>query len=549
MTTNRILAAIRLSVKTDETTSPERQDAAIKIKADQLGGKIVGVASDLNVSASKVQPFLRPQLGEWLNNRAEQFDTIIWWRMDRAIRSMTDFHRLVQWAIDNKKCLVFCEGPGSEQSFDFSKVDKSNSSSLLVVIATIIAWAAEVESQAISERVTSSHAYLRKNGEWGGGRFPYGLIPERIEGKIRGWQLVHCLETYTVVRRIVDCVLRGDALRKIAKELNEEGVLAPLDWWAKYRGKKTKGITWKVNTLKVILQSRALLGETLFDGKLVVDENGEPVARSKAMVSEDEFIKLRSKIAERLKPNNGRRYSQSNTLLGVAFCARCGSQYYHRERISKYTQNVSRVFECASSSSHGVRCKQPVISVLYAQETVSRLLLTLVGKQRVTRRQYVPGDDRSEELAFLRERERILRREFYEGLFSGTEDEYFTMLRDFKSRIEEIGPEPVTEARYEYIDTGKTYNQLWPELDWQQRLDLLIELGVRVYLGREEASHAEAAYSETAENADTHSRWLVLNEPDVDQLLEDVQDGKRVKKDFRVWFNQSHERPLHEVLT
>lgn len=69
--TLRGVRCIRLSVRTDETTSPERQREADDIAAATLGvdfgrGSGVREAVDLDVSASKVGPFDRPQLGGWL---------------------------------------------------------------------------------------------------------------------------------------------------------------------------------------------------------------------------------------------------------------------------------------------------------------------------------------------------------------------------------------------------------------------------------------------------------------------------------------------------
>lgn len=541
----RALAAVRLSVKTDETTSPERQEHAIGLKIAQLGGELVGTASDLNVSASKVQPFLRPQLGEWLNNRVDEYDTIVWWRMDRAIRSMTDLHRLVAWAQENRKRLVFCEGHGSEYDFDFTSGNDKKSQSMALMLATIIAWAAQIESEAISERVTSSHAYLRKRGEWGGGMVPYGFLPERIEGQARGWRLVRNEATYPTVRWIVERVLDHAPLLGIANELNKRGVLTPRDWWESYKKKEPKGRKWTTQGLKSILTSRALLGESVHDGRLVADDSGEPIARGPAIVTEAEWAEIKSALVGRAMLDKN-RYSESNALLGVAFCARCGEPYYVREDRAK--GSVYRTLSCRSRHGEGESCGQPTISMLYAQEALDQMTMSLIGGQAVTRRRYVAGDDRSEELAFLHERMSILREEFYAGLFTGTKDEYFGMLRGFQEKIAVIGPEPVRKARYEYVETGKTYEQLWPDLNVQSRRTLLLELGVKVYLGRGDASFAEAKYIEEPADGTEHRRWLVASVDDVGRMLSAVQDGKRVKKDFQAWFHQSNEQSVADVL-
>ncbi|MFE4291694.1 recombinase family protein [Streptomyces sp. NPDC056647] len=99
---------MRLSVLTDETTSPERQREADDIAAAALGidfgeGDQLREAVDLDVSASAFGPFDRPQLGGWLA-RPDDFDALVWWRFDRAIRSMAHMHELAKWASSTERC-------------------------------------------------------------------------------------------------------------------------------------------------------------------------------------------------------------------------------------------------------------------------------------------------------------------------------------------------------------------------------------------------------------------------------------------------------------
>ncbi|MGW1149603.1 recombinase family protein, partial [Streptomyces sp. NPDC002454] len=59
----RALLSIRLSVLTEDTTSPVRQELDLRLLAREKGCRVVGVASDLNVSATKVPPWKRKELG------------------------------------------------------------------------------------------------------------------------------------------------------------------------------------------------------------------------------------------------------------------------------------------------------------------------------------------------------------------------------------------------------------------------------------------------------------------------------------------------------
>ena len=75
----RLLSVIRLSVDTDESTSPERQRAKNQAYADLNDHTIIGEAQDLDVSARKVDPWKRPGLGPWLNDagRRAEWDGLI----------------------------------------------------------------------------------------------------------------------------------------------------------------------------------------------------------------------------------------------------------------------------------------------------------------------------------------------------------------------------------------------------------------------------------------------------------------------------------------
>ena len=178
----RALSAIRLSVTTDETTAPGRQREANEKTAANLGAAIVGEAEDLDVSASKTTPFQRPSLGPWLK-RPQDFDLIIFWRLDRAVRSMADMSALVSWAREHGKRLVFAEGPGGGRL----ELDMTNVVGEL--IATLLAFAAQMEAQSIAERVSGAQAAMRMMPlRWRGSRPHYGYIPAPLEGG--GWTLV-----------------------------------------------------------------------------------------------------------------------------------------------------------------------------------------------------------------------------------------------------------------------------------------------------------------------------------------------------------------------
>ncbi|MEU3568649.1 recombinase family protein [Kitasatospora sp. NPDC036755] len=153
--TLRGVRCVRLSVLTDETTSPERQRDACNYVAGELHvdfgqGDTLREAVDLDVSASKTSPWERPELAGWLNDPST-YDALVWWRFDRAIRSMQDMYALANWARANRKVLIFAEGlGGGRQVFDFRNAMDPMAELQLFMLA----FAAQFEAQSISDRVT-----------------------------------------------------------------------------------------------------------------------------------------------------------------------------------------------------------------------------------------------------------------------------------------------------------------------------------------------------------------------------------------------------------
>ncbi|WP_322632906.1 recombinase family protein [Glycomyces albidus] len=152
---------MRLSRVTDVTTSPERQREAIEHWAAEAGHTIVGWAEDLDVSGS-TDPFERDELGPWLRERTEEFDGLCAAKIDRWARSIVHFSKLLAWCDEHKKLAAT-----ADRQLNTAKP----SGKLIAYVAAIFA---EMELDAISERVSGTRAKLRQTGRWGGGPVPYG---------------------------------------------------------------------------------------------------------------------------------------------------------------------------------------------------------------------------------------------------------------------------------------------------------------------------------------------------------------------------------------
>jgi site-specific DNA recombinase len=170
----RLLAVVRLSDLTDDSTSPERQRTRITTYAKLHDHEVVGLAEDLDVSGA-VSPFDRPQLGPWLMRLVEWGDLIIA-KYDRLTRSLLDFLMLYEWLRDRGKTLIWIDPP-----LDFSTPFGKAMANVLITFAG-------PELAVISDRIREAWPALREAGKWPGGFVPFGRIP--VWAEPNGWQLI-----------------------------------------------------------------------------------------------------------------------------------------------------------------------------------------------------------------------------------------------------------------------------------------------------------------------------------------------------------------------
>lgn len=205
----RALLSIRLSVLTEDTTSPARQELDLRRHAVRAGIRVTGVARDLNVSATKKSPFERKELGDWLKNRIPEFDLILFWKLDRFIRRITDLHEAITWCQKYDKNLVSLN--------DTLDLD----SPMAQAMVTFIAAVAEIEAANTKVRVTSLWEHTKGGDEWRVGKPTYGYYVEKVDGKNK---LVQYPDEAKVLRYMYRAALRGVPANRIALILNRAKV-------------------------------------------------------------------------------------------------------------------------------------------------------------------------------------------------------------------------------------------------------------------------------------------------------------------------------------
>ncbi|MFI6174987.1 recombinase family protein [Nonomuraea sp. NPDC051191] len=468
----RALLAIRLSVLTDETTSPERQLAWTSGEAERRGWSVVGEAVDLDVSATKTSPFERPNLGKWLNERAHEFDAVIWWKQDRAVRSMADMAELAKWAKQNRKVLVFAEGPsGGPISFDLS------SDIVAELIFMIFAFAAQMEAQSISDRTTDAKKYMRRIGRHPGGSVPYGYM---AVGTSSGWRLVHDPVYAPIIQGIVNQVLAGHSVRSLARDLTLQGIPTPKDLQRIRNGKWHPPMAlrhWSPAGLTEILRSRNLLGQQTFKGgngrgpeEVVRGDDGMPVMRGEPLVSRATWDQLQEVLNERTMKKSGSR-ANASLLLRVLFCAIC-SQPMHENRSSR----GERYYKCASGKLFP--CGNRSIQSDKVETLFVRNLFTLLGDLPRFVERRLPGEDHTEELKELQANYEAVSVQLASARSSTARVTAQRNMDALDARIAALEALPVVAPRTDWVPTGETWGEYWESLDVSEKNAFLRSSGV-----------------------------------------------------------------------
>ncbi|MEU8086377.1 recombinase family protein [Micromonospora sp. NPDC049101] len=534
----RLVGAVRLSRhrgEADPTTSPERQEGNIEAEARNRGGTIVGWAKDLDVSAIKLSPFSRPKLGAWLRpDRVNDFDGLVWSRLDRAVRSMADLHTLAQWATTHRKVLIFVNGPGGGSMALDMRAGPLDPIPHLIV--TILAFAAQMEAQAITERIRESKAYLRQAGRWSGGMYPYHLIPVR-EGN--GWVLADNPDTIPVMEDIISRAMRKQSKQSIAAYLNKQEILSPRDYrhtmlgrlcvapvagkveeigeydeiagkglkiapdeggdpqlvrlfpvhgeWAVKVGdhvesgqRLTLPLLWNAQNIKHMLTSRVLLGETTYEGKPVLGPDGMPIKRANPRMNREDFAKLQIILEQAGASHMGQRSSGASLLLDTGHCPLCGEGLNFRAQSERY-----KYYNCRSSwgvnkrQSKEERCKAKAMDAPTLERIVEKLLMANVGDLKVLTPVTMPKEDHRDELQAASEAlTDLINRSAGKG--EAVRAIYGAQIAALEEKVTALSALPVHAEKVVFRETGKTYRQLWEESDRDERRRLLLESGVRV---------------------------------------------------------------------
>jgi site-specific DNA recombinase len=469
----RLLAAVRLSRETDETTSPESQRNQITGYAQLYGHDVECWATDLDVKGS-VSPFDREKLGPYLTDPKliGTWDGIIVSKLDRLGRSVVDFGKLLEWCRANRKTVI-----SVAESLDFG-------SAAGVMFANVLIAFAQFERERMAERRREAAKSIREEGKWGGGQVAFGYRPERNGNR---WILVKDAHTAKIAEAMADKVIVGESLSAVSRWLNESGEPTPRKARKQKGTKQAKTYQWWPATVRDVLRSRSLLGEMAHKGQTVHGVRFDPI------ITEEKFAVLQAALDKTCNPLRGERRDAS-LLLRVVFCA-CGEPLFQTQ-----SGNENRYYRCRSKSA-GKPCGARMIPMRDLENEVEDLLFSRV--RYVTEPRLIPGNDSGRELEKVgREMTALTEERFVRQVVKPDYHAIMARLEAEHDRLSKMEPQP---DRVERVWTDKTLDAVWPEWDAAERRRYLVENGYRLRARRNDDGSIDLEPIVDAELADP---WL-----------------------------------------
>lgn len=470
----RALLVARLSVMTDESTSPTRQLEHGRNAMQARGWTEAGIATDLDVSATKYSPFDRPELGNWLKNRHHEFDAIVVWRLDRLVRSSKDLADLIAWCEANGKTLVSAT-EGFDLSTPFGKA-----------MVAIIAALAELEAGTLSTRVKDSHNALRKMDRWPGGQPPYGykIVDHPRAGKTLEIDPV----SSQAVRIMGEMTLAGKSQWEIAARLTADGFPTPARYYHKEGvSRKTKvSDVWNQSSVGKILKSPAtqgykLIGRSVKERRLARGADGMPIRYTpKGIFTDEEWTQIQEVLKARSRTRE--RSHGAAPLLGIVYCAGCGDRLYRVVNTHSNGKKYS-YYRCVPKSGKP-KCEGSTFLESEIQETVDSRVYDNLKALPVTERKFIPGEDHTDELQAVSRAMTTIRDEYDLGLYDydGGQSEYQERLAALVEKRKLLESLPHREPQYVDEPTGETYAEAYERMNPEERRALLMKAGIRLYV-------------------------------------------------------------------
>lgn len=327
-------AALYIRVSThwqiDKDSLPVQREELINYAKYALGIDKYEVFEDAGYSAKNTD---RPAFQQMMARlRTGEFSHLCVWKIDRISRNLLDFAEM--YSEIKKLGITFVS---KNEQFDTSNAMGEAMLKIILVFA-------ELERNMTSERVTAVMLSRASNGQWNGGRVPYGYDYDKDTSTFS----INDSEA-AVINLIYDTYEANQSLLYVARTLNEKGILP------------RSGTPWNPTTISTMLKNPFYTGVYRYNYHDETKSNGN--TSSKHLKKQDDWVLVedhhpaiisqarQSHVVDILENNrrsnrrSAKKYVRKNTHIfaGLLYCGYCGSQMQStidRERSDGYRPSI-----------------------------------------------------------------------------------------------------------------------------------------------------------------------------------------------------------------
>lgn len=478
-----LVAVLRLSRVSDATSSPQRQAKQINAETKAVGGHIIGVADDMEVSGA-VNPLDRPKFGPWLRNEMGPYSGIVAASVDRIGRNLVDVLNTGYMMRDTGKLLVTYR----HGVWDLSDPTQENQ-------FTMEAWAAQMELRAIQKRNRDDTERARASYEKKA-RVAYGYRIVRLNPKAK---IDHIeLDPHSArIRREIAARLLADKSGQVtphseATRLNRAGELSPRDYERVQYGREPLGSRWRERTVRGLMTSETALGYLMHNDRPATREVTDPDTGEKRL----EKVRIapplwdagtRAALLAKLAPKQAQSRSPKaggRMMTGRVVCGNCDQRLY----LSGRTNNGLR-WGCigrVSGLPQSADCKPaPSIGVAKLDAMVTAYFLDNFGNAPQYREVFDPGTGHAARRAELETDLTRLREDRTAGVYDRPADAewYRAEYRRLSEDLDALNAEPEREPGMVWVPTGKTMGDLWEQAATEaEQRELLASYNVKAVI-------------------------------------------------------------------
>ncbi len=351
----------------DKDSLPLQREDLINYSKYALGIDKYEIFEDAGYSAKNTD---RPAFQQMMARlRTGEFSHLVVWKIDRISRNLIDFAEM--YSEIKKLGITFVS---KNEQFDTSNAMGEAMLKIILVFA-------ELERNMTSERVSAVMLSRASNGQWNGGRVPYGYSYDK---ETQEFSIIE--EEAKIVQFIYDYYEAEKSLLTVTKKLNDKGIL------------HRSGHRWTPTTINIILHSPFYVGKYRYNYHEVSKGTGNTSTafikdETEWVVVENHHPKIieeeqQNRVIELLSYNRRsnkdvfKSYQRKNTHIfaGLFYCGSCGSvmqSTLDRARANGYRPSI---YAC-SLRRRTETCKNKYVSDITAGPFIFNYIANVIKAQ------------------------------------------------------------------------------------------------------------------------------------------------------------------------